>query len=272
MLHGLAPRTMRPSPVQFALPRPGKAIAGMMITLSVLWVALAVSVNWINVGTSVAAFMAGTSSGVLHGQIWRLFTAPLIHDTSNPWHLLTTLLGLWFLAPSLEERWGPRRMLVFLLGSAAFAFAMQVLVGLLVTKLNRSLWFGGLGMIEAVAVAWALSNRDSQVRMFFLLPVSAMTMVFIVFALSVLNVIALNEHTHEGLVTPFGGMLAGWLFSDRSPLRRLYLQLKLRRLQAETAKLRADQAAATRARRAEGPALRVIDGGKAPPKDKRELN
>lgn len=273
----VAPRTMRPSPVQFVLPRPGKAIAGMMIGLSVLWVLLALGLNWIDVGASVAQFMAGSTSGVMHGQIWRLFTAPLIHDTSTPWHLLTTLLGLYFLAPALEDRWGPRRTLVFLIGSAAFAFAMQVAVGALVPKLHRPLWYGGLGMIEAVAVAWALTNRSAQVRMFFLVPVSAMTMVLIVFVLSVLNVIALNEHTHEGLVTPFGGMLAGWLFSDRSPLRRLYLKLRLRQIQAETAALRAEaaaQAAAARARRAQGPALRVIEGGtsKNPPKDKRFLN
>lgn len=249
-----------------------------MITIGVLWLVLAISINWINVGASVAAFLAGTTSGVLHGQVWRLITAPLFHDTSSPWHLITTLLGLYFLAPSLEERWGARRMLAFLIGSAAFAFAMQVLVGSLVAKLYKPVWFGGLGMIEAVAVAWALSNRSSQVRMFFLVPVSAMTMLAIVFVLSVLNVIALNEHTAEGLVTPFGGMLAGYLFCDASPLRRLYLKLKLRRLQAENEALRAEQARAAQARRADGPSLRVIDGGKggkggkSPPNDKRYLH
>ncbi|MRG91091.1 rhomboid family intramembrane serine protease [Polyangium spumosum] len=267
---------MRPSPLPFVLPRPGKAISGMMIAITVLWVGLALSINWVEVGASVAQFMAGTTSGVLRGQIWRLFTAPLFHDTSRPGHFLMTLLGLYFLAPTLESRWGARRMLIFLFGAGAFAFATQVAVGALIPKLNAAVWFGGLGMIEAVAVAWALQNRDSQVRMFFVLPVSAYTMVAIIFVLSVLNVIALNQHTPEGLVTPFGGMLAGWLFGDRSPLRRLYLKLRLRQIQAQTASLRAEaaaSAAAARARRASGPPLRVIEGGsKTPPKDKRYLN
>jgi len=102
-------------------------------------------------------------------------------------------------------------------------------------------------------------------------------MVGIIFALSVLNVIALNTQHPEGLVTPFGGMLAGWLFGDRSPLRRLYLKLRLRQIQSQTAALRAEsaaQAAAARARRSSsGPSLRVIEGGaKTPTKDKRHLN
>lgn len=267
--------TMRPGPVHFALPRPGKAIAGMMIGITVLWVVLALSLNWVEVGDSVARFMAGTTTGVLHGQVWRLFTAPLFHDTSRPGHFLFTLIGLYFLAPSLEARWGARRMLIFLFGAGAFAFAMQVAVGVLVPKLGQEVWFGGLGMVEAVAIAWALQNRDSQVRMFFVLPVSAMTMVALVFGLSVLNVIALNKHTPEGLVTPFGGMLAGWIFGERSPLRRLYLKLRLRQIQAQTSALRAENAAsaaAARARRAAGPSLRVIEGGGAKPKDKRYLN
>jgi membrane associated rhomboid family serine protease len=267
---------MRPSSVQFFLPRPGKAISGMMIAVTVLWVGLALSINWVEVGSSVIQFMAGSTPGVLRGQIWRLFTAPLLHDIRSPGHFLMTLLGLYFLAPTLESRWGARRMLIFLFGAGAFAFAAQVAVGALIPKLNQVMWFGGLGMIEAVAVAWALQNRDSQVRLFFVLPVSAYTMVAIIFVLSVLNAIALNNHTPEGLVTPFGGMLAGWLFGDRSPLRRLYLKLRLRQIQAQTAALRAEaaaSAAAARARRASGPPLRVIEGGsKTPPKDKRYLN
>jgi membrane associated rhomboid family serine protease len=267
---------MRDSPVQFVLPRPGKAIAGMMIGIAALSVLLALSKNWIGVGDDVARFMAGHTSSVLRGQVWRFFTAPLFHDTQNPWHFLTTLMGLYFLAPTLEERWGPRRMLLFLFGSGAFAFALQVAVGALVPKLYREVWFGGLGMVEAIAVAWALGNSTAQVRMFFVLPVSGRTMLLIVFVLSTLNVIFLADRTPEGLVAPFGGMLAGWLFGDRSPLRRLYLKLRLRRIQSQTAALRAEaaaQSAAARARRS-GPSLRVIEGGstKTPPKDKRFLN
>ncbi len=56
----------------------------------------------------------------------------------------------------------------------------------------------------------------------------------------------------------FGGMLAGYLFCDRSPLRRLYLKLRLKRIQAETEALRREQSSRAAEARSR---LRVIKGG-----------
>jgi len=260
---------MRSDPVHLSLRRPGKALVGVMVAMTVIWVAFAIGQNWVGIGDDIVRVIVGSTSAVLHGQIWRLFTAPLFHSPQQPWHLLTSLLGLYFLGPTLEERWGPRRTLLFLFGSAAFAFALQVVVGALVPQVHAHIWFGGLGMETAVAVAWALSNRGQSVRMFFMIPVSATALIGIIFVLSLLHVLAMSG-TAEGLITPFGGMLGGWLFGDHSPLRRFFLKLRLKKIQAETAAARAQSAA--RARRASAP-FRVIEGGtKQPPKDKRYLN
>jgi len=260
---------MRSDPVHFSLPRPGKALVGTMVAMTVIWVVFAIGQNWMGIGDSIVAAIVGSTPAVLHGQIWRLFTAPLFHSPQQPWHLLTTLLGLYFLGPTLEERWGMRRTLLFLFGSAAFAFAVQVVVGALVHQVNAPIWYGGLGMETAIAVAWALASRGQTVRLFFMIPVSATALIGIIFVLSLLHVLSMSG-TPEGLITPFGGMLAGWLFGDHSPLRRFYLKLRLKQIQAETAAARAQSAA--RARRASAP-FRVIEGGsKPPPKDKRYLN
>lgn len=229
-----------------------------MIAVTVLWIALALAVNWANTGVPVLQFLAGSTAGVLRGELWRLFTAPLVHDLHQPMHLVTTLLGLYFLAPTLESEWGPRRMLLFIFGSGALAFVFQVVGSEIVPSIGSGIWFGGLGFVEAIAVAWALQNRHGQVRLFFLLPVSAMTMLAFVFLISVAHVIAKNDHTPEGLITPFGGMLAGYLFCDRSPLRRLYLKWRLKRIEAETAEIRRQSSAKAAAARSR---LRVIDGG-----------
>jgi len=255
--------------MSFQLPRPGKALKGMMAAVFAIWVLLTIGMAWLEAKVAVDAvsLTIGTDD-VFRGQVWRLFTAPLIHFGS-PGHVLTTLFGLYFLAPTLEDRWGPKKMLAFLFGSAVFAFVLQVLVGALVPKLGQHAWYGGLGMVEAVAVAWALNNRASTVRLFFVLPVSGTMLLVFIFGMSVLNVIALQAPT-EGLVTPFGGMLAGYLFGDASPLRPYWLKWRLKRLQAETAAL---GGASAQRRRTGGPALRVIHGGgDKPPKDKRYLN
>lgn len=259
-----------PSPAGFTLPKPGKALVAAMIVIGCAWVMLAVGINYGGVSAHVIEPFVGDPSAILHLQLWRLFTPVLIHVPSGdgaPGHIMTTLLGLYFLAPTLEDRWGPRRMAVFLVGSAAFAFTCQVLVGFAVPKLGQPVFYGGVGMIEAVAVAWALQNRDKRVNLFFVIPVTGMMLLAFVFAMSVMNIIA-QKSPPEGLVTPFGGMLAGYLFGDTSPVRRWWLKLRLKRLQAETAALRSSASK----RRDGGPPLRLILGDKEPPKDKRDLN
>ncbi|MFS8070612.1 MAG: rhomboid family intramembrane serine protease [Byssovorax sp.] len=261
---------MQQSQVSFGMPRPGKAVMGMMIAMVAIWVLFAVGINWGHADPRVLEPFVGSGSALLRGHIWVLFTAPLVPDIHSPGSLLMPLFGLFFFGTALEDRWGPKKLLAFLFGSAAFAFLIQIAVGALIPQLARPVWYGSLGMIEAVAVAWALNNRNATVRLFFVLPVSGTMLLVFIFAMSVFNVFAMKAPT-EGLITPFGGMLAGWLFGDTSPLRRFVLQARLRRLQKETEALRTGQAAARR--RAAGPPLRIIQGGgDTPPKDKRFLN
>jgi Zn-dependent protease len=78
-------------------------------------------------------------------------------------------------------------------------------------------------------------------------------------------------HSYQRYTLPPGAVLVNPLTTPRppggpSPLRRWWLQRKLGRLQAEAGALQ------TPRRRAGGPDLRVIQGGAAPPKDKRYLN
>jgi membrane associated rhomboid family serine protease len=261
---------MQQSQMSFGMPRPGKAVLGLMFALVAIWVMFAVGINWGHASPGLLAHFIGSGAALLRGHLWVLFTATLIPDIHEPLTLLMPLFSLYFFGTTLEDRWGPKKILAFLFGSAAFAFLVQIAVGAIIPQLAQPTWYGSLGMTEAVAVAWALNNRDATVRLFFVFPVSGTMLLVFIFVLSVFNVFAMKAPS-EGLVTPFGGMLAGWLFGDVSPLRRFVLQMRLRRLQAETAALRTSQASARR--RAAGPPLRIIQGGgETPPKDKRFLN
>jgi hypothetical protein len=136
--------------------------------------------------------------------------------------------------------------------------------------LGQSYWFGSMGALEAIAVAWALSNRGQTARLFFVLPVSATGLLLFVIGFSVLMVL-LGDKPREGLVTPFGGMLAGYLFGagNPTPARRAWLKVRYFWIARRAAKYQAKGAA---------PHLRVIEGGettearKRPPTDKRFLN
>jgi membrane associated rhomboid family serine protease len=172
-------------------------------------------------------------------------------------------VGLLFLAPTLEQRWGGRRMLRFIIGSALIAYAVQMVAELLLpasvgAKLVGPYWFGALPVIEAIAIAWALSFRGQTVRLFFVLPVTSAVLIWVVIGISVLHVIA-GTPSPEGLIAPFGGMFAGWLLGagTPSPARKIYLRLRLAQLDREAAHTRQH-----RAKRVQKSNLRVIEGGR----------
>jgi membrane associated rhomboid family serine protease len=254
-----------PGSVQFALPRPGPALRAVLIALFAIWLFYAVGLNWLGLPEKAFYFVVGNTSEVMHGQIWRLFTAPLLHmpvGDQGVWHILTTLLGLYFLAPELEKNWGSARFLRFLWIAGVFGYALQMAIELALPeaqarKLVQEMWFGALPTVEAVAIAWALSFKGQVVRLMFVIPVSSRGLIIFVVATSVLYVVAGAQRT-SGLIAPFGGMLVGWLLGGGtpSPLRKLWLKQRYKTLERE-----ADRARVDRQKRVARSGLRVIPGG-----------
>jgi membrane associated rhomboid family serine protease len=254
------------------MPRPGKALLGAMGLLLFVWIAFAVAINHKDLDQRSFLLFAGNADAILRGQVWRLFTAGLIHHpigNAGVNHIVMVLLGLYFLGAPLEERWGSKRFAMFLVGSTVFGFLTQLAAeALLPAVVGQDHWYGAIGAVEAIAVAWALSSRGQMVQLFFVLPVSTTGLLVFVIGASVLAVLA-RSNQFEGLVTPFGGMLAGYLFGAGSPppARRLLLKLRYLWLAGRAAQYRRSR-----------PDLRVIPGGEpgAPrPKsaaDKRWLN
>ena len=269
---------MRDEMVSMGLPRPGKALLWVMGALVSIWVMFAVAINYGGLDKEVFYLFAGNTQAILHGEIWRLFTAGLMHFPSGGAgvsHLLTVLLGLYFLAPTMESRWGSKRMLFFLMACLVTGFLAQLCFEALmprsvVASLGQAYWFGATGAIEGIAVAWALSHRGQVVRLFFVLPVTSTGLLVFVIGFSVFLVLA-NDQRPEGLITPFGGMLGGYLFGagTPSPARRLLLKARYFFIARRASKARANQ-----------PKLRIIEGkggdsppmGRRPPTDKRFLN
>jgi membrane associated rhomboid family serine protease len=249
------------------LPRPGPALRAVLLTLFAVWLVFAIGINWGGAPESLFVLLAGDTERIIHGEVWRLFTAPLLHAPSHDvGHILTTLFGLYFLSPSLESHWGRKRFLTFLIGSALIAYGSQMLVELLVpaslgARLVPGVWFGAVPVVSAVSVAWALSFRGRTINLMFVLPVSSRGLIVFVALLNVMYLIADAGGPH-GLIAPFGGMLAGWLLGSGSPspLRRLWLKLRLAQLDAE-----ARREAEAKRKRIKGSGFQVLEGGKKKP-------
>jgi membrane associated rhomboid family serine protease len=255
------PNWQQPDQVM-ALPKPGRTLQGILIGLLGIWLMFAAALNWGGADPGVFELFAGNTDAILSGQIWRLFTAPLIHMPNDPWHVMGVLLGLFFLGPSLEGRWGGRRFAFFLWASAVIGYACQLLVEAVFSgaagKLSTGIWFGAVPAVEALSVAWALTFRGQTVRLLFVLPVTATGLLWFVIGFSVLRLIAVQQ-TAEGLISPFGGLAAGWLLGagTPSPLRRLYLKFRYSRLQRES-----QREALERGRRVKQSRFSVIEGGR----------
>jgi membrane associated rhomboid family serine protease len=263
---------MSQTTVSFGWRRPSKALVWLMIAIACLWVMFAVAINWADGGQEVFALLAGDSRALFRGHVWRLVTAALLHHPGSPFHPLIVCMLLYFFGAPLEERWGTKRLFMFFAGSSAFAYAIESLCHVLLPNVAAPQWYGGMVMADAATVAWALGARGEIVRLFFVLPVRPMMMVGFLAVWHVVLLIA-RQPSPEGMIAPFGAMAAGYLFSDGSPLRRFYLQLKLRRLQAEVASMQ--RKPGQRKRRPGSPDLRVISGGAErddEPPDKSLLN
>src|SRR5262249_51772286 len=173
-------------------------------------------------------------------------------------------LVFYFFAPDLEEAWGRGRLVVFMV-ACALSGAAFVLGASALNLSHPASVVGFSGVVMGVTTAWGLSYPDRE--MFLLVfRMRGITPVYVTLGLQVLAALSFSG---VSAAAHFGGMAAGAAFAmTRSgPLRRWWLQRRPQRLQEESAKLRGTPAA----RRASGPALRVIQGGAEPPKDKRYL-
>jgi membrane associated rhomboid family serine protease len=263
---------MRIGNANLGFPRPRGAVLWLLVVIFGIWLLLAVSLNWLGGNPKFIEPFLGHTQSVLHGQVWRLLTAAFIHAWAGDAavsHVMWSLLALYFFGPALEARWGSKRFVAFVCAVAVFGYLCQTLVGALIPKLDQEIWIGGLAITDAIVIAWALqANPEDRVLLYFVLPVSPMLILAFTVGINVLKLIAVGSNL-EGTVTPFGGMLAGYLLSDRSPLRRTWLRLRLRRLETRRAAMRSSPGKSKVA--AHG--LRVIrGGGDDPPKDKRWLN
>ncbi len=248
----------------FGLQKPGRAVTGIMVALGAIWLMFAIALNWAGASENVFLLFCGNTERILHGEVWRLLTAPWLHVPSGSIsHILWAILGLVFFAPMLESKWGGARFVRFFVFSNLIAYTFQLICDLVLPatfahKLVPEYWFGSVPALEAVAIAWALSFRGQTVRLWFILPVTSSGLVIFIAAVSVLRIIA-GETSPEGLLSPIGGMFAGWLIGGGtpSPLRRAYLKLRLIQLDREAA-----QGARDRAARRAAAQFRVLEGGK----------
>jgi membrane associated rhomboid family serine protease len=281
-----------PGPQQsmsLAFPKPGRALKLLLVVIFVLGIFNALLATWVPHGDRVFAVLQCDFERVRSGQLWRLLTSGLLTSPNEYGHLIFTLIGLYFLAPDLERRWGDARFLRFFAYAVLAGNLAVLLVGLGVpagggpslARFAPQEVFGASAAVSAIAVAWSHDNASRTVQLFFVVPVRGAWLLWITLAVCVLDLIYPTA-LPEGVVAPFGGVAVGLLFGGTpSRARAVWLRLKLVVLRRRARSLSAADVLSTQPRRPRpgSPPLRVLPGGieeqlkkRNPPKDKRFLN
>ncbi|MBV9948297.1 MAG: rhomboid family intramembrane serine protease [Myxococcales bacterium] len=272
--------------MSLALPKPGRALSAILVAMALLGVFNAFLATWVPGGERVFLALACEPDRALTHP-WQLLTSGLLTDPQHWSHLLFSLVGLYFLSPPLERRWGSLRFAAFLagavvLGNLATIAAFSLVPADAQTRFHPPLVFGPSAAIAAVAVAWSREYHDGAVNLFFVLPVRGKTLLWLTIGFCVLDLIYPAGLT-EGVVAPFGGVVAGLLFAGSPSLARsAWLHLRLAFLRRRASSLRVEDIVSSnpkRRSRSGAPPLRVVSGGiddvlkkRTPPKDKRYLN
>jgi membrane associated rhomboid family serine protease len=275
-----------PPQMSLAFPKPGRALWGVMIAMTALGVLTAFLSTWAPGGSTVFLWLVCKLDHAF-SQPWRLITSGLLTDPTHWSHLAFSLLGLYFLGATLEKRWGGARFLRFLAISVVTGTLVTLAVSAIVPEDGQARFhppfvFGPTAAITAIAVAWSREFADSTVNLFLFLPVRGRVLFWVTIGFCVLDLIY-PVGLPEGVVAPFGGVIAGLVFAGTPSLaRRGWLELKLTVLRRQAGRISVDDVLSSKPRRRPkpgAPPLRVVSGGledalkkRQPPKDKRYLN
>ena len=272
--------------MSFAFPRPGPALWAILGVTTGLGIFTAFLATWVPGGEQVFLALACRPERALT-QPWRLLSSGLLTDPTHQSHLVFTLAGLYFLGAPLERRWGAWRFVRFvalsiLLGNLATLAVAGVVPADAQHRFRQELLFGPTAAITGIAVAWSREFQDSTVNLFLILPVRAKTLLWLTIGFCALDLVY-PAGLPEGVIAPFGGVIAGLLFGGSPSLARTaWLHVRLALLRRRSSGLHVKDAlspkAGPRPRPGAAP-LRVVRGGidevlkkRQPPKDKRYLN
>lgn len=274
------------SPVSLNFPKPGRGLWIVLGAITVVGLFSALLVTWIPAAAFVFNLLECQLDVALH-QPWRLVTSGLLTSPEHWAHLLFSLVGLYFLGAPLEKRWGAWRLVRFLIISVAMGNLVTLAADRVLPpdgqpRFHPGIVYGPSAAIAAIAVAWSREYPDSIVNLFFFVPLRGKVLLWITIGFCVLDLVYPSAMP-EGVLSPFGGVIAGLLFGGSPSLTRAaWLRLRLALLRRTSGSLRVQDVLAPRPQRrsrAGGPPLRVVSGGldevlkkRTPPKDKRYLN
>ncbi len=153
---------------------------------------------------------------VFHGQIWQLVTYMFLHGGFM--HLFFNMFGLVIFGSDLERWWGSRDFVKYYFVTGIGAGLIHLTASYLVGNPNAPT-IGASGSIFGILLAYGMAFPNRQVLLWFVIPVSARTLV-IIFGFLELTM-AMENHPGDNVArfAHLGGMLVGFVYLRFDTLR-----------------------------------------------------
>jgi membrane associated rhomboid family serine protease len=199
-------------PIRLGSVRIPPITAVTLATLVVCFFVAGLAVNFMPAAAEFVSYLPVRTDDVLRGQVWRLLTYALVHDLSDPFHVVINGFMIFMFGRELEERWGSSRYALFTLLTILVGGAFVVLGGLVLS--GRGVAVGASALTEGLIVAWGLTYRDRPIRLFFAFEVRGIHMVWLAVFLWLLQAVSTSSVSASahlgGMVT--AAVLVQWVW------------------------------------------------------------
>ncbi|MGE3756907.1 MAG: rhomboid family intramembrane serine protease [Pseudobdellovibrionaceae bacterium] len=187
----------------------------LLIANIVVWVVFQTLLEKL-AGVPFSNYFAMTPKDVLFGyQLWQPFTYMFLHG--GLWHLLLNMMMMVFIAPELENRWGPRFFTIFyvicgvgaglfhILATTLYASFSGVSVGLEIPVVGAS------GALFGLMVSYAVLYGDRTIVVWPVpIPMQARVYVMILAGIQILGAIS-GEDSSQAFLVHLGGLIVGYI-------------------------------------------------------------
>jgi membrane associated rhomboid family serine protease len=160
---------------------------------------------------STAVFWLGLSGiGLKSGYLWQLLTFQFLHG--GLLHLFGNLLGLFFFGRFVESILGTRRFLTAYFGAGIVGGVFQGILMLAFPSHYGLILFGASAGVSGLFAIFAMVERRAEVFVYFVLPVRALTLLYVFVAISLFFTVVPSARDHTAHAAHLGGLLAGILW------------------------------------------------------------
>ena len=142
-------------------------------------------------------------------ELWRLLSYGFLHDASSPMHVIFNAFMLYSIGPDLENRWGEKKFLSFIIIAILLGGCLVCLGYIL--GLSHASVVGFSAATMGLLIAWGLTNSHSTIYFFGLLPLTGIQLVYVTVGLEIVYAVSA---TSISSAAHFGGMLAGLIFTE----------------------------------------------------------